>query len=148
MVPDRHDELELNARAEPGCELAAIRRVWDLLATEGVVSAIEQLMSISYPDVEVHSYSAREARRPGDEPAELLRGTEEVLAFYRGATQAGVSIQARARSFDLEGDAVVVTGSTRVGRGDGSFAETKLRWIFRFRDGRVDLVEFETRAAS
>jgi ketosteroid isomerase-like protein len=148
MVPDRHDELELNARAEPGCEVAAIRAVWDLFASDGVLAAMEELMRISHPDVEVHSYSAREAASPGDEPAEVLRGTDEVLSFYRRATQDGVSIQARARSFDLEGDAVVVTGSTRVSRGDGSFAETKLRWIFRFRDGRVDLVEFETRAAA
>jgi hypothetical protein len=43
-------------------------------------------------------------------------------------------------------DSVVVRGSIRLTRPDGSFAETKIRWNYRFRDGLVDSVTWEPRA--
>jgi hypothetical protein len=57
-------------------------------------------------------------------------------------------VQSRARSFDLDGDAVVVSGSARVSRGDGSFAETNVRWTIRCRDGLVYSVTSAPRAGS
>ena len=68
------------------------------------------------------------------------------MAFIRRTTDEGVSMRARARSFDVEGDSVVVRGSARVGRPDGSFAETKLRWTYRFRDGLIDEISWQPRA--
>ena len=44
------------------------------------------------------------------------------------------------------GDSVVVRGSMRLTRPDGSFAETKLSWTYHFRDGLVDEVGWEPRA--
>jgi ketosteroid isomerase-like protein len=148
VVPDSHDELALDPDAVPGSELAAIRRVWEILAADGFLGAIEELVRISHPDIEFHSYSARGVARPGEEPVEVLRGRDEILSFFREATSEGLAVRSTARSFDLEGDAVVVTGSARVTRPDGSFAETKLRWLFHFREGLLYAVRWELRAGT
>jgi ketosteroid isomerase-like protein len=143
---DSHDELAVNRAAPPRPNLAAIQKVWELLEASGLLAATEELMRISHENVELHSYLARGAARPGDAKDEVIRGRDEVLAFIRKATDEGVSMRARARSFDVEGDSVLVRGSARVGRPDGSFAETKLRWTYRFRDGLIDEISWQPRA--
>ena len=145
-VIDSHDELAANPAAPPGPNLAAIQRVFELLEASGALAAADELMEISHENVQLHSYLARGAARPGDARDEVIRGREEVVAFLRRTTDEGVSIRARARSFEVEGDSVVVRGSARVGRPDGSFAETKLRWTYRFRDGLVDEISWQPRA--
>ena len=131
-----------------GSEVVAIRRVYELVNTCGVLAATEELMSFCHPDVEMHSYTARGVARPGEEPIDVLRGHTEILSFFRKAQADGLSVEARVRSFDVEQDGVVVNGSARVGRGDGSFAETKLRWVYRFRDGLVYSINAEPRAGA
>jgi ketosteroid isomerase-like protein len=143
---DSHDELAVNRAAPPKANLAAIQKVWELLEANGLLAATEELMRISHENVELHSYLARGAARPGDAKDEVIRGRDEVLAFIRKATDEGVSMRARARSFDVEGDSVLVRGSARVGRPDGSFAETKLSWTYRFRDGLIDEISWQPRA--
>jgi hypothetical protein len=39
-----------------------------------------------------------------------------------------------------------VRGSARIVRPDGSFAEAKLRWTYRFRDGLIDEINWQPRA--
>lgn len=136
----------MNQAAPPRPNLAAVEKVFELLEDSGPLAAAEELMKISHEDVELHSYLARGAARPGDAKDEVIRGREEVMAFLRRTTDAGVSIRARAQSFEVEGDSVVVRGSARVGRPDGSFAETKLRWTYRFRDGLIDEISWQPRA--
>lgn len=136
----------MNQAAPPRPNLAAVEKVFELLEDGGPLAAAEELMKISHEDVELHSYLARGAARPGDAKDEVIRGREEVMAFLRRTTDAGVSIRARAQSFEVEGDSVVVRGSARVGRPDGSFAETKLRWTYRFRDGLIDEISWQPRA--
>jgi ketosteroid isomerase-like protein len=143
---DSHDELAVNLAAPPGPKLAAIQKVWEIFEASGPLAATEELMRISHENVELHSYVARGVARPGGGDAEVIRGREEVLAFLRRTTDAGVSIKARARSFDVEGDSVVVRGSARVVRPDGSFAETKLSWTYRFRGGLIDDIHWQPRA--
>jgi ketosteroid isomerase-like protein len=143
---DSHDELALNRAVPPGPNLAAIQKVWELLDASGPLAAIEELMRISHENVELHSYLARGAARPGEAGEEVIRGREEVLAFFRRTTDEGISIRARARSFDVEGDTVVVRGSVRVVRADGSFAETKLSYSYHFRDGLIDEITWQPRA--
>jgi ketosteroid isomerase-like protein len=142
---DAHDELAVNRGAPPASSIASIERVWKLLESEGLGPAIEELMRLSHEDVELHSYVARGAALPGDE-AEVLRGVEQVRAYYRNAQQQGVSVKARARSFEADGDSVVVRGSVRVVRPDGSFAETKLLFSYHFRDGLIDEIGWQPRA--
>ena len=141
-----HDELAVNRPASPERNLAAIQKVWELFEASGPLAAAEELMKISHENVEMRSYVARGVARPGEGDADVIRGREEVIAFLRRTTDGGVSIKARARSFDLEGDTVAVRGSARVVRPDGSFAEAKLRWTYHFRDGLIDEIDWQPRA--
>ena len=141
-----HDELAVNRPASPERNLAAIQKVWEIFEASGALAAAEELMKISHENVEMRSYVARGVARPGEGATEVIRGREEVLAFLRRTTDDGVSIKARARSFDLEGDTVAVRGSARVVRPDGSFAEAKLRWTYHFRDGLIDEINWQPRA--
>jgi ketosteroid isomerase-like protein len=136
----------VNQAAPPRPDLAAIQRVWELLGASGPLVAMEELMRISHENVELRSYIARGAARPGEAKDEVIRGREAVVAFLRRATDEGVSVRARAQSFEVEGDSVVVRGSARVGRPDGSFAEAKLRWTYHFRDGLIDEINWQPRA--
>jgi ketosteroid isomerase-like protein len=142
---DSHNELAVNRSAPPAPSLAAIQKVWEALDAGGPLAAAEELMRISHEDVELHSYLARGAAPPG-EADEAIRGREDVMAFLRRTTDEGVTITARARSFEVEGDSVVVRGSARVVRPDGSFAETNLSWTYRFRDGLIDRISWQPRA--
>lgn len=141
-----HDELAVNRPASPERNLAAIQKVWEVLEASGPVAATDELMRISHENVEMRSYLARAVAPPGEGKADLLRGRDEVTAFMRRTTEDGVSIKAKARSFDIEGDTVAVRGSARVVRPDGSFAEAKLRWTYHFRDGLIDEINWEPRA--
>jgi hypothetical protein len=143
---DSHDELAVNRVAAPGASVAAIQNVWELFEASGPLAATEALMSISHENVEMRSYVARGLARPGEGEDEVLRGREEIIAFFRRIADEGVTIRARASSFDLEGDSVLVSGSVRVVRRDGSFAETKLRWTYRFRDGLIEEISWQPRA--
>jgi ketosteroid isomerase-like protein len=143
---DSHDELATNREAPPGPNLAAIQRVWEIFEASGPLAATEQLMKISHEHVELNSYIARGVAPPGEAEADVIRGREEIMAFLRRTTGDGVSVKARARSFDVEGDSVLVRGSARVVRRDGSFAETKLRWTYHFRDGLIDEINWQPRA--
>ena len=142
---DSHDELAVNRPAPPGTNLAAIQKVWEIFEASGPMAATEEVMRLSHENVELHSYIARGVAPPG-EAEEVIRGREEILAFFGKTMDDGVSIKARARSFEVEGNNVIVRGSARVVRPDGSFAETKLRWTYRFRDGLIDEISWQPRA--
>ena len=47
------------------------------------------------------------------------------------------SATARPWSFEEDGDSVIVQGSIRLQRRDGSIADAQLRWTYTFRDGRL-----------
>lgn len=143
---ESHDELAVGRAAPPGPNLAAVQKVWRLHESSGTLAATEELMRISHEDVEVRSYTAHAAASPGERDVEAMRGSEAVMAFYRKADEDGVSIRARAKSFDVEGDSVVVRGTVRVVRPDGSFAESKLRFSYHFRDGLIDEIAWRSGA--
>jgi hypothetical protein len=145
-VTNSRDELAVDRQASPERNLVAIQKVWEIFEASGPVAATEELMKISHENVEIRSYVARGVAQPGEGEPELVLGREEVMAFVRKATGEGVSIKARARAFDVEGDTVAVRGSARVRRPDGSFAEAKLRWTYHFRDGLVDEINWQPRA--
>jgi hypothetical protein len=144
---EAHDELQAAGRAPgPGPDLAAIQNLWKLLQSSGPLAAAEELARLSHDDVELHSYVAHGAAAPGSGEVQVLRGPEQILIFHRKAQEDGVSVKARAKSFGVEGDSVVARGTIRVVRPDGSFAETKLSLRYRFRDGLIDEVTWESRA--
>ena len=58
------------------------------------------------------------------------------------ASPRAASFHARAWSFEEQGDDVMVTGSIRVQRPDGSIADAQLRWSYTFEDGLVKAASF------
>ena len=118
--------------------LAAVEAAWETLATGGVAASLDQLLELCHEDVELRPYFGG---------GRVLRGREAARRFFQESREAGTSVQARPRSFAVEGDSVVVTGGIRVTRADGSFAETQVRWVHHFRGDRIDAISWEPRSA-
>jgi ketosteroid isomerase-like protein len=109
--------------------LRVVKGAFALLGEDGLEAALEHLLSHAHDDVEFWPYVAA---------GEVLRGPDEVRAFYRGQLEAGVAFTVRPSSFEECGDGeVVVNGSLRVVQPSGGFAESQLSWTYRFRDGRL-----------
>jgi ketosteroid isomerase-like protein len=119
---------------EPGLDHAdspnvrVVKETFDVLSEGGLEAAIEHLLSHSHDDVEITPYV-------GD--GRVLRGADEVRAFYRDQAESGTVLTARPSSIEECGDEVFVNGSLRVLRSTGGFAESQISWTYRFRDGRL-----------
>jgi ketosteroid isomerase-like protein len=122
---------------EPGLDHAdspnvrLVKDTFDVLSESGLEAAIEHLLSHSHDDVEFAPYLGAGV---------VLRGPDEVRAFYRGQVESGTVLTARLSSIEECGDDIVVNGSLRVLRPAGGFAESQISWTYRFRDGRVQEV--------
>ncbi len=123
--------------AESLAQLELIESLFEVLHRSGPSAFLEAMLAHSHPDVEVRAYSA---------PDRVFRGAEEVRTYLRTTQGEGTQIHARAHQYEDEGDTVLVLGSIRVVRGDGAFAETKVRWLYHFRDGLIDSLTWEPRA--
>jgi ketosteroid isomerase-like protein len=119
---------------EPGLDHAdspnvrVVKDTFDALSEGGLEAAIEHLLSHSHDDVEFAPYVGA---------GQVLRGADEVRAFYRGQTESGTVLTARPSTIEECGDEVFVNGSLRVLRPTGGFAESQISWTYRFRDGRL-----------
>jgi ketosteroid isomerase-like protein len=122
---------------EPGLDHAdspnvrLVKDTFDVLSESGLEAAIEHLLSHSHDDVEFAPYLGAGV---------VLRGPDEVRAFYRGQVESGTVLTARLSSIEECGDDIVVNGSLRVLRPTGGFAESQISWTYRFRDGRLQEV--------
>ncbi len=143
---EAHDDLTMAGGTTSTPDLPAIQRLYFRLAEEGALAGIEELLSFAHEDIEMRPYTATGPGSPGGGEREVLRGREEIREFFRTTVESGFKPQLRAKAFEVVGDSVVVRGSIRLTRPDGSFAETKLSWTFHFRDGLVDEVDWEPRA--
>jgi ketosteroid isomerase-like protein len=130
---------------EPGLDHAdspnvrIVKGAFEALDERGLEAAIEHLLSHSHADVEFVPYLGT-----GD----VLRGLDEVRAFYREQLESGAVYMARLSSVEESGDDVVVNGSLRVLRSTGGFAESQISWSYRFRDGRIQNARGGPRRAS
>jgi ketosteroid isomerase-like protein len=119
---------------EPGLDHAdslnvrVVKDTFEVLSEGGMEAAIEHLLIHSHDDVEFAPYVGAGL---------VLRGRDEVRAFYRGQVESGTVMTARPTSFEECGDEVIVNGSLRVVRATGGFAESQISWTYRFRDGRL-----------
>jgi ketosteroid isomerase-like protein len=119
---------------EPGIDHAdspnvlVVKETFEVLCEGGLEAAIEHLLRHSHDDVEFVPYVGGGL---------VLRGRDEVRAYYRGQIEAGTEMTARPSTIEECGDEVVVNGSLRVQRSTGGFAESQLSWTYRFRDGRI-----------
>ena len=145
---EAHDEVTVPGKTATGPDLPAVKRAYETIARADAVAGIEELLKVCHEDVEMRPYAAKAVAAAGDGRHELLRGRDEIRAFFRDSAESGFSVAIRTRGFAVEGDTVVVRGSIRVGRPDGSFAETSARWNYRFRDGLVDSISWEQSAGN
>jgi ketosteroid isomerase-like protein len=120
--------------------LRVVKGAFEVLGQAGLEAAIDHLLHHAHDDVEFWPYVA---------DGNVLRGPEEVRAFFRGQLEAGIAFTARPSTFEECGDdEVVVNGSLRVVRSSGGFAESQLSWTYRFRDGRLQEVRGGPRRAA
>jgi ketosteroid isomerase-like protein len=120
--------VEPRAHVADSPNLRVVMDGFDRLDEDGLEAAIEHLLDHAHADVEFCPYVGG---------GKVLRGHDQVRAFYRGQHEAGTSLVARPSSFEDRGDEVFVNGSLRVVQPTGGFAESQLSWTFRFRDGRL-----------
>ena len=119
-------ELGLDHADSPNVRV--VKDTFEVLGESGMEAAIEHLLSHSHDDVEFAPYIGAGL---------VLRGRDEVRAYYRGQLESGTVMTARPSSIEEYGDEVVVNGSLRVLRPAGGFAESQISWTYRFRDGRL-----------
>jgi ketosteroid isomerase-like protein len=108
--------------------LQAVKEIWAALEREGMDSAIESMLDHCAAEFELRPYFAE---------GRTLRGHEEVRGFFHEREAAGATLHASPWSFEESGEHVVVSGSIRVQRADGSIADAQLRWTYGFRDGLI-----------
>jgi ketosteroid isomerase-like protein len=108
--------------------LESIKTAFRVSVDQGFVAGLEALLAIAHENCEFRPYTAGER---------VLRGHDEIRAFYREAAEAGTEMKMRPAAFREDGDRVVVDGSMRVVRASGGFSESQISWTYRFRDGRL-----------
>ena len=116
-----------------------VKETFEVLGEGGMEAAIEHLLEHSHDDVEFVPYVGAGV---------VLRGPDEVRAFYRGQIESGTVLTARPTSIEERGDEVVVNGSLRVQRPAGGFAESQISWTYRFRDGLLHEARWGPRRAA
>lgn len=98
------------------------------METTNIVRASEELLAHSAEDVVFEPHSAQ---------GRVLKGRDELRAFWEGFSDQGGQLRAGAYSITEEGDSVVVSGWMRTIR-EGRLADTQSRWVYRFdEDNRV-----------
>jgi ketosteroid isomerase-like protein len=101
-----------------------IRKLLDLMETNDLVRATEELLAHSTDDVVFEPQAAQ---------GRLIRGKDELRRFWADMAGEGVQVRAGAYSVTEEGDSVVVTGWVRTMR-EGRLADAQARWVYRFND--------------
>jgi ketosteroid isomerase-like protein len=132
-VEPRLDEVD-------SANVRVVKGAYEILGEGGLEASLEHLLSHAHEDVEFSPYVAA---------GQVLRGADEVRAFFRGQMEDGTALVVRPTSFEEDGqDVVVVNGSLRVVRANGGFAESQIRWTYRFRDGRLKEARGDPRRAA
>ena len=114
--------------------LETVKAIWRAYEREGQEAGMEALIAASADDVEFRPYGA------GDE---ILKGPDELRAYFARTAADGARIEAGVYDFVPSGDAVVVHGWVRVTRPDGALADAQVQWAYTFRDGKVASAAYE-----
>jgi predicted SnoaL-like aldol condensation-catalyzing enzyme len=116
--------------------LRATKEILRAFREEGLVAGTEKLILHSHEGTVFRLYAAE---------GEVLRGPEEVRAFFRRRVEEGSELSVRAASFEEDGDIVTVNGTVRMARPGGGLVESQISWTFRFHEGRLDEVHWSPR---
>lgn len=103
--------------------VAAVQRLWEAFARDGV----EAVVDLMGEDAEWAPYTA---------DGQVLRGRDEVLAFFGARAATAGRLDVTPYSFEERGECVLVHGRVRESR-PGRFAESQAWWVFEVRDGEV-----------
>lgn len=117
-----------NGSVVDSANMRVIKEAFRAFTEDGIQAGVDSLLSSSHEDAVFSPYLAG---------GQLLRGRREAREFFRQSIEAGGSMSVRAQSFEEHGDEIVVSGSVRVLHAGGGFAESQVRWTYRFRDGMV-----------
>ena len=117
--------------------LATVKEVYRSMQEDGLRQGGEYLADHVSEDARVRLYTTGQR---------VLHGREEVRGFFADAEGAGTRVILRPREFLDDGDDVIVIGSARVQRSEGGFAETQVRWTWRFRNGLISEADWAPRA--
>ena len=101
-----------------------IRKLFDLMESNDLARAAEELLAHSTDDVVFEPHAAQ---------GRLIHGKEELRSFWAGMTDEGIQMRAGAYSVTEEEDSVVVAGWVRTMR-EGRLADAQARWVYRFND--------------
>ena len=104
--------------------VALIRRLFELMEEDDFARATEELLANSAEDVEFEPHASH---------GRVIRGHEELRAFWDQFAKEGRQLRAGAYSISEEGDRVVVSGWVRT-IDEGRLADTQSRWVYRFDD--------------
>lgn len=118
--------------------LQTVKGFWDVLESDGLLASMELMFEHCHEDVELRPYVGG---------GRVFRGIEQAREFFRQQQAEGATLHASPWSFEEVGDDVVVSGSIRVQRSDGSIADAQVRWTYTFRDSRVASVSSAPLAA-
>jgi ketosteroid isomerase-like protein len=117
-----------NGSLVDSANMLVIKEAFRAFNEDGLEAGVDSLLGSSHEDAIFSPYLAG---------GQVLNGQREAREFFRRSIEAGESMSVRAQTFEDHGDEIVVSGSVRVLREGGGFAESQVRWTYRFRDGRV-----------
>ena len=99
-----------------------------MLDSEGLLAGIELMEEHVHEDAELRPYIGE---------GRIFHGVDEFREFVQREMAGGGTVHLSPWSFEESGDDVIVAGSIRVQRQDGSIADAQVRWTLTFRDGRL-----------
>lgn len=121
--------IALHTQAADSPNMRVVKEAFRAFTEDGVEAGVEALLRHAHRRTEFRPYSAA-----GD----VLRGPDEVRAFFRERMAEGQQMTLRPASFEEAGDEVAVNGSLRMVRPGGGFSESQIRWTYRFRAGVLE----------
>lgn len=117
--------------------LETVKELYRAMQEDGLRRGGEYLAVNAHEEARIRLYTTGER---------VLEGRDEIRSYFAEAEAGGTSVVLRAREYEERGDEVVVTGSARVLRAEGGFAETQVRWTWVFEDGLIKATRWEPRS--
>ena len=108
--------------------LDTVKDLWRVYERQGHDAGVEALIEVSHPDAEYLFYATGE---------KVLRGADELRAFYANQRSGGMSVRAAAYDYSDNQDRISVSGWVRVAHEGAGHADAQVRWTYEFEDGLV-----------
>ena len=105
--------------------VAVVREMWAAYERDGLAA----ITAFAHPEAHWQPHSAG---------GRTFTSTEEYRAHVAAAATAGVRVESRLLGLWAHEDVVAVRGRIRVRRGGEIVDDTRIYWVHRFRDGRIE----------